>query len=176
MDLSHPDLLAQRDTVFETLERLKIRTDNILNVGNKLDKCDQERKDQLVNWGILSQHGDENNRNNIFPLSCRTAEGMSQMIAQLDKVPWWQISNPSWNSIVRSIAKWKSNSPPSPFINVKIDITALWGGFGYQRTIFFWMWQFPDHWCSHERPPIRQIPSSHWPTIEEKRWKKFSRR
>jgi len=89
MDLSHPDLLAQRDIVLETLERLKIRTDNILNVGNKLDKCDQERRDRLIQWGILTQHGgedDNNNSNNLFPLSCRTAEGMPKLVAQLDKV------------------------------------------------------------------------------------------
>jgi 50S ribosomal subunit-associated GTPase HflX len=98
MDLAHPDLLAQRDNVFETLQNLRIRQfliDSIVNVGNKLDKCDQARKEGLLKWGILPQ-GDNDEPNYqqhgtgmsspIFPISCRTMEGMSELIKQLDKV------------------------------------------------------------------------------------------
>ena len=97
MDLAHPDLLAQRDNVFETLQNLRIRQfliDSIVNVGNKLDKCDQARKEGLLKWGILPQ-GDNDEPNYqqhgtgmsspIFPISCRTMEGMSELIKQLDK-------------------------------------------------------------------------------------------
>ncbi|CAK5113484.1 unnamed protein product [Meloidogyne enterolobii] len=84
MDLSHPDLLAQRDNVLETLHNLKINQNlinNIINVGNKLDKCDAERKEKLKEWGILTSE----NNNNLFAISCRTLEGLPELIKQIDK-------------------------------------------------------------------------------------------
>jgi 50S ribosomal subunit-associated GTPase HflX len=91
MDLSHPDLLAQRDNVLTTLENLKIRQpliDGILNVGNKLDKCDTARREQLMEWGILPKPDVEQGQKSpsIFPISCRTLEGIPMLIGHLDKV------------------------------------------------------------------------------------------
>ena len=86
MDLSHPDLLAQRDNVLETLHNLKINQNlikDIINVGNKLDKCDAERKEKLKEWGIFTS---ENSSNNLFAISCRTLEGLPELIKQIDKV------------------------------------------------------------------------------------------
>ncbi|KAL7078148.1 hypothetical protein ACQ4LE_002325 [Meloidogyne hapla] len=86
MDLSHPDLLAQRDNVLETLHNLKINQNlinNIINVGNKLDKCDDERKEKLAEWGILTS--ETLNNNNLFSISCRTLKGLPQLIEQIDK-------------------------------------------------------------------------------------------
>ena len=85
MDLSHPDLLAQRDNVFETLHKLKISKsliNNVINVGNKFDKCDSERKEKLAKWGILTSE----TNNNFFSISCRTMEGLPQLVEQIDKV------------------------------------------------------------------------------------------
>ncbi|KAF7639985.1 putative GTP-binding protein 6 [Meloidogyne graminicola] len=79
MDLSHPDLLAQRDNVFETLNKLKIDPNlinTVINVGNKLDKCDDERREKLTEMGIFE---------NLFSISCRTLEGLPHLIKEIDK-------------------------------------------------------------------------------------------
>jgi 50S ribosomal subunit-associated GTPase HflX len=87
MDFSHPNVLAQRDNVYETLENLKIQKslmDNILNVGNKLDKCDSARREELMKLDLLAPTNGP--AHTILPISCRTAEGIPELIHRVDKV------------------------------------------------------------------------------------------
>lgn len=71
-DMSHPDRIAQKETVLETLRRLNIRPevmDSIIFVGNKVDK-------------LLSLPHDPS----IIYISCLSGFGFSQLVADIDKV------------------------------------------------------------------------------------------
>uniref|UniRef100_A0A914I7P7 G domain-containing protein n=1 Tax=Globodera rostochiensis TaxID=31243 RepID=A0A914I7P7_GLORO len=101
MDLSHPDILAQRDQVMGTLKGLNIRRelmDGIITVGNKLDKCGPERVKWLKRRALLPPDEDDVDSAepttlssypsppSVFPLpiSCRTLDGLSSLIWKMD--------------------------------------------------------------------------------------------
>ncbi|KAL3081048.1 hypothetical protein niasHT_037516 [Heterodera trifolii] len=94
MDLSHRDILSQRDQVIETLKGLNIRReliDGIITVGNKLDKCGPERLKWLRKKALLPPEEENTEKisaddSTLFPLpiSCRTLDGMASLIRRMD--------------------------------------------------------------------------------------------
>ncbi|KAL3097892.1 hypothetical protein niasHS_000627 [Heterodera schachtii] len=104
MDLSHRDILSQRDQVIETLKGLNIRReliDGIITVGNKLDKCGPERLKWLRKKALLPPEEEDTEKISagdssavpsllspfsLFPLpiSCRTLDGMASLIRRMD--------------------------------------------------------------------------------------------
>ncbi|TKR61335.1 hypothetical protein L596_028455 [Steinernema carpocapsae] len=77
-DVSHPDVLAQRENVLETLHNLKIKealVKNMISVGNKVDKLKDDRIiEKLKDLGL--EHF----------TSCVTSEGVGGLIRSVDEM------------------------------------------------------------------------------------------
>ncbi|KAH7710202.1 GTP-binding protein HflX [Aphelenchoides avenae] len=74
-DLSHPDVVAQRDNVYRTLEGLKMDArlmDTMINVGNKVDRV---IGDSLPEKALSDD---------MCIISCRTGEGVNELIQRID--------------------------------------------------------------------------------------------
>lgn len=72
-DVSHPNVMAQREVVIETLDALSVKrslVDSLIYVGNKCDKIDPQ----------LCHQPD------VCYISCLNGSGIKQLIAEIDKV------------------------------------------------------------------------------------------
>ncbi|CAD5226551.1 unnamed protein product [Bursaphelenchus okinawaensis] len=77
-DLSHPNLKAQKQNVMETLQGLQLPShllDNMINVGNKIDKLSKFEAATLM----------ENN-DNMVVVSCRKKTGLSLLVQKMDSI------------------------------------------------------------------------------------------
>uniref|UniRef100_A0A7E4VI14 Hflx-type G domain-containing protein n=1 Tax=Panagrellus redivivus TaxID=6233 RepID=A0A7E4VI14_PANRE len=81
-DLSHPNVNAQRDNVIETLHELGVRKDlieNMLTVGNKIDKLDGG---EVCLDDVIEKHGD---KDQLQLISCENGFGLDGLIEQIDQ-------------------------------------------------------------------------------------------
>jgi len=85
-DLSHPNLLAHRDNVLNTLKQLGINPsliDSMISVGNKIDTTTPKQKEMLILEGRVSPEGTSSE--SMIVISCRTGQGMSELLERVDK-------------------------------------------------------------------------------------------
>lgn len=87
--MSHPNIIAQHNNVFEVLQKLKIKQsliDSVLSVGNKIDRIPKETLDKL-------SCDTQINGNKLNMISCRTGEGLAELIKKIDLVKNLNIKN-----------------------------------------------------------------------------------
>ncbi|CAF3560666.1 unnamed protein product [Rotaria socialis] len=81
-DISHPDYIVQHKTVMQTLRELDIpssKLDSMITVFNKYDLFDQEDDDKAI-----SKQEIPDNNNRLY-ISCKTGQGLDQLIDVLEK-------------------------------------------------------------------------------------------
>lgn len=81
-DLSHPNLIAQHKNVLETLKGLRIGEhliETMIHVGNKVDRTSRAVLDELEQCGEFGGR-------RLHKISCRTGEGMPELIRLIDMV------------------------------------------------------------------------------------------
>uniref|UniRef100_F1KZZ6 GTP-binding protein 6 n=1 Tax=Ascaris suum TaxID=6253 RepID=F1KZZ6_ASCSU len=96
-DVSHPNVMAQREVVIETLDALSVKrslVDSLIYVGNKCDKIDPQ----------LCHQPD------VCYISCLNGSGIKQLIAEIDKRVM-----ALRGSVVRHL-KLHSGSPALPYL------------------------------------------------------------
>uniref|UniRef100_A0AAF5CZX2 Hflx-type G domain-containing protein n=1 Tax=Strongyloides stercoralis TaxID=6248 RepID=A0AAF5CZX2_STRER len=79
-DLSHPDVFSQKKNVIKSLIDLQFPEkllNNMINVGNKLDKISNDDKCKLIENGIIDK--------NDLVISCTTGYGIDELISKIDK-------------------------------------------------------------------------------------------
>lgn len=83
-------MIYQRNNVLTTLQQLNISKnliEGMINVGNKIDRVTAEQRESLMNEGIISSSKEEiSQHTKSISISCRTGEGLQELIKDIDMV------------------------------------------------------------------------------------------